>query len=133
MYFGQGNELEKLETAMAAADMAWWWMELPSGAVFFSPHKAHMIDRPPSDFVHYKKFTELVHPDDYEGMMQDMRDHLEGRKDLYQTTYRIKHSDGSYKTFLDKGKIVNRGKNGAITLAGMVIDVSSLKDALLKA
>jgi PAS domain S-box-containing protein len=123
--FGDGRELEKLEIAMEAAGMAWWWMELPAGTVFFSPNKAHLLGREPSDFVHYKNFTDLVHPDDYEPMMQDMRDHLEGRKDIYETTYRIQVADGSWRTFLDKGKIVAKTKKD-ISLAGMVVDVTDL-------
>lgn len=124
MHYGSGTELEKLEIAMEAAGMAWWWMEIPSGAIFFSPNKAKMLGRSEADFIHYKNFTDLVHPDDYERMMQDMRNHLEGKADIYRTTYRIKTADGSYKRFLDKGKIVSRRKDGEIALAGMVIDVT---------
>lgn len=121
MAFGDGQELQRFETAMEAVGLAWWWMELPSGVVFFSPNKAHMLGRDPGDFVHYKQFTELVHPDDVEPMMQDMRDHLEGRKPLYETSYRIKHADGHYVRFLDRGKIV--GQRGKETLlAGFVFD-----------
>lgn len=109
--------------AMEAAGLAWWWMELPSGVVFFSPNKAKMIDRDPDDFVHYKNFTRLVHPDDYERMMQDMRDHLDGKTKLYETTYRIKDKKGAYRRFYDRGKIVG-AKDGEIMLAGFVFDIT---------
>ncbi|HYH75323.1 MAG TPA: PAS domain-containing protein [Candidatus Saccharimonadales bacterium] len=122
MHFGDGRELDKFEIAMEATGLAWWWMELPSGAVFFSPNKAQMIGRNPADFMHYKDFTDLVHPDDYEKAMQAMRDHLEGKKELYETTYRIKHQDGSYVQFYDRGQIVGR-EEGKIVLAGFVFDV----------
>lgn len=127
MQYGFGNELEKLELAMEASNVAWWWMEFPSGAVFFSPNKAHMLGREPSEFIHYKNFTDLVHPDDYEQMMQDMRDHLEGRAEHYETTYRIMLPDGSYHKFLDKGKVVANNGNGEMALAGTVIDLTTLK------
>lgn len=130
MNFGSGNELQKLEMAMEASGMAWWWMELPTGAVFFSPNKTRMIGRNEADFIHYRNFTDIVHPDDYEQMMQDMRDHLEGRKDIYRTTYRIQAADGSWKRFLDQGKIVGRGKDGEISLAGTVIDVTDIADLI---
>ena len=126
MAYGDGKELDRFEMAMEAADIAWWWMDLPAGVVFFSPNKAKMIDRDPSDFVHYTNFTELVHPDDYEQMMQDMRDHLEGRKDIYETTYRIMGSDGKYRRFYDRGKIVGR-KDGTMSLAGIVLNITNLE------
>lgn len=126
MDYGHGGEFDRLETAMESAGMAWWWMELPSGVVFFSPNKAKMLDRPPHDFVHYTDFTKLVHKDDYGQMMDDMRDHLEGRKPLYHTYYRIQVSDGTYRQFMDKGRIISRGEKGEMSLAGMVIDVTDI-------
>jgi PAS domain S-box-containing protein len=128
MQYGSGNELEKLDIAMEAAGVAWWWMELPTGAVFFAPNKAHMLGRNPEDFIHYNNFTELVHPDDYEHMMQAMRDHLEGRAERYETRYRIECADGTYKTFYDRGKVVSKKANGDIALAGMVFDLALFSD-----
>lgn len=125
MSFGLGGELSKFEIALEAAGIAWWWMELPSGVVFFSPNKAKMIDRKPEDFFHYKHFTELVHPADYERIMQDMRNHLEGRASIYETTYRIKASDGTYRRFYDRGQIVS-DKDGETILAGFVFDITNL-------
>jgi PAS domain-containing protein len=56
--------------------------------------------------------------------MQDMRDHLEGRKALYETSYRIQAKDGSYTRFYDRGKIVGE-RDGEILLAGIVMDITT--------
>lgn len=123
MAYGDGTELSKFESAMEAIGLAWWWMELPSGATFFSPNKARMLGYNPKDFYHYKQFTDIVHPDDYKKIMKDMQDHLDGITPLYQTSYRIKHADGHYATFFDKGKIV--GRQGEDTyVAGFVFDAA---------
>ena len=124
MPYGDGTELSKFEAAMEAAGIAWWWMELPSGALFFSPNKANMLGRDPKDFKHYKDFTDLVHTNDYEPIMQTMRDHLDGKTAYYQTSYRIRAKDGSYRTFFDRGKVVER-KNGSVTIAGFVFDMTN--------
>ncbi len=124
------GEFDQLETALDAAGMAWWWMELPSGAIFFSPNKTKMLGREAEDFFHYKSFTDLVHPDDYEPMMKAMTDHIEGKAELYETTYRIKASDGTYKQFYDKGKIVMR-KGKEISIAGIVMDIGAINKTLL--
>lgn len=121
MSYGDGQELTRFETAMEATGLAWWWMELPSGIVFFSPNKAKMLGYKPDKFVHYTNFTELVHPDDYQPMMQAMRDHLEGKSAVYETKYRIKHKDGTYRKFYDRGQIVGK-KDGQTLLAGFVFD-----------
>jgi len=126
MHYGGGDELTKLEFALEATGSAWWWMELPSGIVFFSPNKTAMLGREEEKFVHYKDFTALVHPDDLDTIMDNMRSHLKGESSMYETTYRIKHADGHYVRFYDKGKIV--GRNGNTTqIAGFVYEVEKFK------
>ena len=115
----------KINAAMASADMAWWEMELPSGAVFFHPNKAEMLGRKSEDFFHYTSFTDLIHPDDHAQAMKAMMDHMTGVSDIYETKYRILHADGSYKTFYDKGKIIQRIGDD-IRIAGMVFDLDSM-------
>lgn len=123
-----GDTLDKLETALEAAGLAWWWMELPLGTVFYSPNKARMLDREDERFFHYNDFVKLVHPDDQERIMQDMRDHIDGKVDKYETTYRIKTKDGSYRQFYDKGRIVVK-KDGEIAIAGIVFDITGIDPA----
>lgn len=117
----------KINDAMASADMAWWEMELPSGVVFFHPNKALMLGYDPDTFIHYTSFTNLIHKDDHAKAMKAMMDHMSGQKDLYETKYRIKHADGTYRTFYDKGKIVQR-RGDEIRIAGMVFNLGSMTE-----
>jgi two-component system CheB/CheR fusion protein len=71
----------------------------------------------------------LIHSDDYNRVMQDMRNHLTGVSRVYDTVYRIKTKDGHYKWYYDRGGIVERDKTGKPTkLIGLVIDVSEIKE-----
>lgn len=119
---GIKTDREHIESALTAADMAWWSLEFPSGAMTFSSHKADMLGYEAKDFVHYTHFTNLVHPEDIDETMQAMTDHYTGKSDFYETTYRIKAKDGSYKTFHDKGRIVERNGESFI-VAGVVSKV----------
>jgi two-component system CheB/CheR fusion protein len=123
MTTGIKTTVEHIEGALEAADMAWWTLEFPSGALKFSKMKTDLIGYTTKQerdaFVHYIHFTDLIHPDDYEDTMQAMRDHYQGQNDFYETQYRIQHKDGHYVTFHDKGKIVERSDNGFI-VAGVV-------------
>ncbi|MEO8105595.1 MAG: PAS domain-containing protein [Candidatus Saccharibacteria bacterium] len=122
-FYGKVDEYLLIEDALAAADMAWWLMELPSGAIFFSPKKITMLGYEAKDidkFFHYKSFTDLVHPDDYAQLMKAMQDHLEGTKDSYIARYRIRNKDGNYVTFQDKGKIVGKKDDGSLAVVGIV-------------
>lgn len=119
MNTGIRSTVEHIDEALSAADMAWWSLEFPSGALSFSKHKTDMIGFNAEDFVHYKHFTDLIHPDDYDAAMDAMKDHYEGRAQYYETTYRIKHKDGHYVAFHDKGQIVERTDTSFI-IAGVV-------------
>ena len=117
------SDKEHIEEALAAADMAWWSLEFPSGALMFSRAKTDMLGYDAKDFIHFTNFTDLIHPDDKDAAMKAMTDHYTGKKDTYETTYRIKASDGTYKTFHDKGKIVER-HGESFVVAGIVTLVS---------
>jgi len=130
MAFGDGKELDRLETALEAAGLAWWWMELPSGGIFYSPNKARMIGREKENFFHYNDFVKLVHEDDQERIMDDMMNLIKGKADKYETTYRILASDGTYRQFYDKGRIVAK-KNGETEIAGIVFDITDIDFSMI--
>ena len=120
---GLDDIFTRLETALEAGGIAWWEMELPSGVVFFSENKTNMLGRKAGDFTHYTHFTNIVHEDDYAQMMQAMEGHMSGKNEYYETKYRIKHKEGHYITFYDRGKIVY--SDGKVTkIAGIVINMS---------
>jgi len=121
------NTLALFDEAVLEEKATWWQMELPSGNVFFGDTKTNMLGHSESDFNHYSDFTKIVHPDDYEKTMQEMRDHLEGKKDLYEVVYRIKHKNGDYLTFYDCGKIINR-EGEKTTLMGFVVKIEEGED-----
>ncbi|MEI7811349.1 MAG: PAS domain-containing protein [Ignavibacteria bacterium] len=131
------KNISRLELAMNVADMAWWEMELPSGNVAFGKRKAEILGFPPEKFKHYKDFTDLVHPDDYERIMEAMRGHLRGTLNRYETEYRILTKDNKYRWFYDIGSIVEGGamewQNGMpVKITGLVFDISERKAAQLE-
>lgn len=122
---------ERLQIALEAGNLAWWEMELPSGSVSFDENKTKMLGYKKEDFKHYQDFVNLVHPEDQGPTMQAMRDHLSGVAKFYETDYRIKTNDGTYKWFRDKGRITQK-EGDIIKVAGIVEDISIQKEALEK-
>jgi len=120
---GIRTPLEHVEEALVAADMAWWELEFPSGALRFSKNKTDMLGYEQKDFVHYTHFTTLIHRNDYDASMKAMTDHYQGNASIYEVTYRIKAHDGRYVTFHDKGRIVEKTEQGFV-VAGIVQKIS---------
>jgi len=120
----------RLQLAVEAANLAWWEMNVLTGTIKFDKRKAEMIGYEPEEFSHYSHFMKLVHPDDYDQVMDAMRQHFTGAKERYQTTYRIKAKNGEYKWFTDNGVIVEKSKEGKpLTTRGYVIDSTEQKIA----
>lgn len=115
-------------------DYAWtgnlghWYWNIKANHVTFNPLKAKAIGYDPQDLdepIGYQFFTQKLHPDDYEKTMQNMRDHLAGTAPVYEVEYRIRHRDGSYRWFYDRGRITQRDDKGApLFLAGIVFDIT---------
>ncbi len=125
---------DRLEATMLTGNIAWWQMDVSTGAVLFNEQKAKMLGRPAEQFTHFSHFTELVHPDDYDAMMQSMKDYLARLTDSYRCEYRIKTSGGDFKWFRDVGVASERDAAGVpCQLCGVVIDVTDQKTVQLEA
>jgi two-component system CheB/CheR fusion protein len=78
--------------------------------------------------THVEEICSLIHTDDYDLAMDAMRDHLEGRKPLYDVAYRIRRKDGDYSWYYDRGGVTEWDTNGAPRrVVGTVIDITRLK------
>lgn len=118
----------RLEATMRAGNLAWWEMNIITGAVRFNEQKTKMLGYKTKDFKHYTDFTNLVHPDDYEPMMEAMRECINTTL-IYSIDYRIKASNGAYKWFHDIGVVTATDDNGKpLVVTGVVIDITRRKN-----
>ena len=70
---------------------------------------------------------ELIHPDDRRRFEAAIERHLESEDEGFNQEYRIRHPDGSYRIWLDRGKVA-RGRGGqAVRWLGMVSDVTEAR------
>lgn len=124
----QSNEL--LNTAIDIGNLAWWEMDIKTGATQFHERKAIMLGYPPEKFKSYTDFTSILHPDDFSRAMQAMKEHLAGNREKYQVDYRIRSAKGDYRWFQDVGRITKWDEKGRPwKVMGMVMDISNRKEA----
>lgn len=131
------DELLAEKAAEAKLDYPWkgnlghWYWNIQTNDVVFNPLKVEAIGYSVNDLpekIPYDFFTSKLHPDDYEPVMDNMREHLKGLAPVYEVEYRIRAKDGSYKWFYDRGKVTKRSEDGApLFAAGIVFDVSKQK------
>jgi two-component system CheB/CheR fusion protein len=68
----------------------------------------------------------IVHPEDCDGAMNAMYDHLHGKAAVYACEYRMKNAGGNYQWFQDVGKIVYKDE-GKMLVAGIVSEITERK------
>ena len=121
---------ERLEMALEMGKLSWWEWDYVLNEVTAGSNKSAMLGYKVSEIdPGFEGWTKLIHPDDYEKAMEDMRDHISGKKKIYETEYRIKAKDGTYKWYKDKGGIIKRQKNGKPhIIAGIVMDITKEKN-----
>jgi PAS domain S-box-containing protein len=109
---------------MNLANYAWWEIDVKTGAVEFDRRKTDLLGYPAEDFKHYSDFTDLVHPEDYQQMMDAMIKLYYENAEFYDCYYRIKTASGEYKRFHDVGKVSKFSDEGKpLTVRGIIIDI----------
>jgi PAS domain S-box-containing protein len=122
---------EQLKFAWTGNLGHWYW-DVQNNKVTFNSLKATNLgytkDEIPEN-CDFQFFTNKLHPDDYEPVMENMRNHLIGKTNVYEVEYRIKTKKGEWKWYYDRGKITKRTETGTpILLAGIVFDISERKN-----
>ncbi|UJF16280.1 sensor domain-containing diguanylate cyclase [Jeotgalibaca sp. MA1X17-3] len=121
------QETEKLEFGWTGNLGQWFW-DFTTNEVTFNPLKATTLGYLKEDLpekVPFQFFTEKIHEDEYESVMDQMQKHLSGETPVWEVKYRIQAIDGSWKVYRDRGKVTERDEKGnPLFLKGIVFDVT---------
>lgn len=138
----QEQEEHEMEIRRENLDLSWagnlgrWSWDYATGEVVFNDRKIMALGYEPGEIKpKVYDFTDMIHPEDYEPVMENMRQHLSGKSPVYEVEYRIKTKNGGYKWFYDRGKVVERLEDGTpVRIVGIVFDITErkLSEAALK-
>ena len=123
------NEL-KWKFALKNSNIGIWEFDANLNRVFFSEESKNIIGFKSEEFgSNPQDWNDRVHPEDKEQYFKDFDDHLKGLKPMYINTHRVQCKDGSYKWILDKGKIIERDKEGnPVRIIGTHSDITERKE-----
>ncbi|MFD0766277.1 PAS domain S-box protein [Mucilaginibacter lutimaris] len=89
-----------------------WDLDLVNNTIFHSKQCLSMIGLDEHDFSNIPgQWTALVHPDDREKYVNDVKDYIDGKTGMYTNQHRVLCKDGTYKWILDRGKVIEYDKN----------------------
>jgi len=124
------NENELLNFPWAGNLGNWYW-SVKSNRVLFNDQKILVLGYKKEEIpenIGFEFFTSKLHPEDYDLVMDNMRNHLYGKSSAYESAYRIQSKDGSWLWFYDRGVITKRDENGKPELVtGIVFDITEQK------
>ena len=116
----------RLEAALESARGGMWDWDLACGEARHAEPYYRVLGVDPRTGDHTWRFwNERVHPEDQPRVEADLRDVIEGRKELYEAEYRLRHEDGNWRWVLDRGRVPERDTNGRATrMVGFLVEIT---------
>lgn len=130
------RQLQAVRTALRTREEAWdliarsghvglWNWDLTSDRIEYSLRWKHLIGHSGDDVgQHPKEWFERVHPEDLDGLKNQIAMHKEGLCSYLLHEYRMRHKDGSYRWMLCRGMIQRDAAGEASRMAGTQTDIS---------
>ncbi|MEO5559876.1 MAG: two-component regulator propeller domain-containing protein, partial [Dokdonella sp.] len=122
---------ERLKLALWGSGAELWDIDLSSGVLRRDNQLDHLAvsHEMLEQTVHgYRPF---VHPDDAAGFDRAWSDHVQGRKPVFEASYRTPNRSQDWVWILTRGRVVQHDANGrALRMTGTNTDINALKQAL---
>lgn len=110
-------------------DGLWDW-DLRRDRVYYSSRwKAMLGHREDEVGPEPEEWFGRVHPEDRRRLLEEVGEHLRGRRGHLNVEYRIRHRDGTYRWMLTRGLAVRDGEGNPVRMAGSQTDITRRKQA----
>lgn len=121
---------ERQDLALHAGELGVWEWHPRSNRTTHSKSWARLLGYEPSEIGSTLDwFATHLHPDDAPLVLQRLSDYLDGRAARYESQHRMRKKSGAWIWVYDRGQIVRADAEGPLLVAGVVSDVTPLKDA----
>jgi PAS domain S-box-containing protein len=123
------NERRLSLAISATADAVWEW-NIITGETYYSPRWYEMLGYDAGRVqMTFESFKSLVHPDDVASVIDQIRLSLASRGGpAYAAEFRMRHKNGSWRSILGRGSIVEYDASGnPVLMSGTNTDISDRK------
>lgn len=125
---------QRLELSMRGAHLGAWDLDLADNTVFFNTTWYTMLGYETQELpMHLETWETLVHPDDLDRALTNLREHCAGHKPLYECEVRMKTKSGDWKWIRSVGQVISTdSKTHAPRLTGVHIDIDATHRLMLE-
>lgn len=122
---------EKLQLIIDGTGMGVWEWNIADGSVAVSERWYEMIGYSENELVHHiSTWESLLYPDDRPGVLEALKNHLEGKTGIYEKEYRLRHKSGEWIWIFARGRVVERDEAGnPVRALGTHLDITERKIA----
>ncbi len=122
---------ERLELVLEGSQLGYWDWNIRTGEVRRNRRWAEMLGYTLQEINdNVGQWTDLIHPNDRTVAWQSLQDHLEGRKPIHKSEYRMLTKDGQWKWIFDQARIVKYDSMGKpVRMSGTYTDITDRKRA----
>jgi len=127
----QDESRQRLEVALAGADLGMWDWHVPSGRITVDERCAAMLGEKPEQVDQPVRLWESrLHPDDFGILRAGLEKQLAAETDAFESEYRLRHRDGHWVWMLGRGKVVERDSTQRpLRVVGTHLDITRRKVA----
>lgn len=123
---------KKLANIIEATHLGTWEWNIQTGETIFNEEWAKIIGYTLDELqpIDIETWINFVHPEDLKKSDELIKKHINGEIDYYECETRMRHKDGNWVWIHDRGKIIERDKEGyPIKMFGTHLDINSRKQA----
>lgn len=120
---------EYMQLAIEGSGLATWEWNLVSGNIESNDRFSQLIGYEKSEImVKLGRWHHLVHPDEKEHLQKILDENLFGQATYFEEEHRLRHKSGAWIWVLNKGRVMERTRDGLpIRIAGTIMDISGRK------
>ena len=116
---------ERLALAADGANDGWWEWDLRTKEFYVSARWNEIIGLTAKAGVgRPEDWLDRVHPSDAAALKQSLKAYLSGDKPHFEHEHRIRHEDGTYRSFLCRGIAARGAGRTAVRIAGSLTDIT---------
>jgi PAS domain S-box-containing protein len=120
----------QLQESIKASGVGLWDRNLQTHEVYHSPEWKKQIGYEDDELQSsLETYMSHLHPDDAKCVVESTKEFISGKRDIFESEYRFRHKDGSYRWILAKASIQYDKSGKPLRLLGSHLDITERKKA----
>ncbi len=121
----------RMRRILESTDDGYYEWNVRTGEIFLSDRYYTLNGYEPNELPPtFEEWLNQVHPDDRDGALNMVLEHVQGRSESYYAEYRMRTKQGGWIWISDRGRVMERdGEGNPVRFAGAHLDITRRREA----